>query len=273
MEVQTPNLSKHTASDPFLDSYHLSLADGDRYLQTSPEFHMKRLLATAQRPIFQICQAFRRGETGRLHNSEFTMIEWYAPGTSASDMAELTSVLVDTLYEPGTIRHISFNDLIWETQGIDVSVSDKSALLDAARRIESQANPDNVLDCLYENALSLLSGRVLVHEFPACLASLAALNNDGNADRFEFIVDGVEIANGCQELTDAEELQRRTERNNDIRRAQGLAQIECDQRLVAALQAGIEPVSGVALGFDRLLMLKLGKHAISKVLTFPDATA
>lgn len=268
LEVQTPSLSKNTASDPFLSSYEVSGASGPRYLQTSPEFHMKRLLVSFPRPIYQICPAFRRGEAGRLHNPEFTIIEWYAPGTSATDMANLTCELIDELHEPGEVRRTSFNQLIWDTQGLDIAKCDQKTLIRAARGIAAHADEHNALDCLYERALSSLAGRALVHGFPASLASLAAFREDGSADRFEVIINGMEIANGCQELLDADELRRRTVHDNAIRRDKGLAPIECDPRLESALRSGLTPVSGVALGFDRLLMLHLNRKNICEVLAF-----
>jgi len=272
LEIQTPSLSNHTASDPFLDSYTLTDGEARRYLQTSPEFHMKRLLAHTPRPVYQICLAFRRGETGHLHNSEFTIIEWYAPGASTSDMTELTAKLIDTLLKPGRVERVSFESLIRDKHGLDICTCDESTLIEAARRVAAHADQFNALDCLYEHAVSDLSGRVVVHGFPLPLASLAAIGHDGVADRFEFIIDGIELANGCQELLDADEFRRRVNCNNEIRRARGLAHVECDTRLEAALCSGLTPTSGVALGLDRLLMLKLGKRTISQVLTFSDKT-
>ena len=273
LEVQTPSLSRWTASEPFLDSYEVSVDGARRYLQTSPEFHMKRLLAASERSIYQICTAFRRGETGRLHNSEFTMVEWYAPGTSASDMAELTAGLVAELYEPREVRHVSFRKLILDSQGVDISTIDEEALIAAAQLLAPHANQANALDVLYEHALSNLSGSVVVAGFPESLASLAAIRDDGLVDRFEFIINGVEIANGCRELLDATEYAWRIGRNNALRRAHDLPQIECDPCLEAALCSGLAPISGVALGLDRLLMLKLGKQTLSEVLAFSDKTA
>ena len=273
LEVQTPSLSKNTASDPFLGSFEVSSAGGPRYLQTSPEFHMKRLLAAFPRPIYQICPAFRRGETGRLHNSEFTILEWYAPGTSATDMAQLTCELIDQIYEPGEVRFTSFNELIRDTQGLDIAECDQETLISAARDIATHADAHNALDCLYDRALSILPGRVLVYGFPASLASLAAFRDDGSADRFEVIIDGMELANGCQELLDADEFRKRTARDNAVRRDKGLVPIECDARLESALRSGLTPVSGVALGLDRLLMLRLNRRNICEVLAFSDELA
>lgn len=272
LEVQTPSLSSHTASDPFLDSYALGSGKARQYLQTSPEFHMKRLLAQIPRPIYQICHAFRQGETGRLHNSEFTVVEWYAPGVDSIAMAELTTLLIDSLLEPGEVRRTSFQQLLRERHGVDIDTCDESALLSAAQRVAAHADRINALDCLYEHAVSFLSGRVLVHGFPSPLASLAAIGRDGVAERFELIIDGIEIANGCQELIDADEFRLRTNRNNEIRRDRSLPQVACDTRLEAALRCGLAPTSGVALGFDRLLMLKLGKPTIPEVLAFSDRT-
>ena len=273
LEVQTPSLSRNTASDPFLSSFEVPGAGGPRYLQTSPEFHMKRLLAATPRPIYQVCPAFRRGETGHLHNPEFTILEWYAPDGSARDMAELTCKLIDDLYEPEEVLCTSFHQLIQERCGFDISERDQQAVIKAARNIAEHADEHNALDCLYEKALSGLSGRVLVHGFPASLASLAALREDGLADRFEIIIDGSEIANGCQELLDADELRKRADHDNAVRRDKGLAPIECDPRLEAALRSGLAPVSGVALGLDRLLMLRLSRQNIREVLTFSDELA
>ncbi len=273
LEVQTPSLSKSTASDPFLSSFEMLNAGETRYLQTSPEFHMKRLLAVFRRPIYQICSAFRRGEAGRLHNPEFTILEWYAPSTSALHMAELTCALIDKLHAPGKVRRTSFNQLILNTLGLDVVECDQETLISAAREFAAHADEYNALDCLYEKALSDVSGRILVHGFPASLASLAALREDGSADRFEVIIDGIEIANGCQELLDADELMRRAARDNAVRRDKGLPPIDCDSRLEAALRSGLAPVSGVALGLDRLLMLRLNRQNICEVLAFSEELA
>ena len=273
LEVQTPSLSRSTASDPFLTSFEVTVGDERRYLQTSPEFHMKRLLAVMSRPIYQVCPAFRRAGTGHLHNSEFTILEWYAPGASADEMAEFTCDLIDRLYKPDVLQRTSFEELIKLTLDVDLAARDQSALVEAARGFADHADEQTALDCLYEKALSSLSGRVLVRGFPAALASLAALNKDGSADRFEVIIEGIEIANGCRELLDADGFTQRAAEDADIRRAKDLPQIDCDPRLEAALRSGLSPVSGVALGLDRLLMLKLGKKRISEVLTFSDHNA
>lgn len=268
LEVQTPSLSRNTASDPFLSSFEVPGAGGTRYLQTSPEFHMKRLLAAIPRSIYQICPAFRRGEAGGWHNPEFTILEWYAPGTSATDMAQLTCELIDELHQPGKVRWTSFNQLIWDTQGLDIAERDQETLIRAARSVAGHADECDALDCLYERALSTLSGRVLVHGFPASLASLAAFRADGAADRFEVVIDGMELANGCQELLDADEFRRRAARDNAVRRDKGLPPVERDSRLESALLSGLAPVSGVALGLDRLLMLRLSRQNLCEVLTF-----
>ncbi len=273
LEVQTPSLSAHTASDPFLSSFQVIEGNRTRYLQTSPEFHMKRLLAAMPRRIFQICPAFRRGEHGRTHNSEFTMLEWYAPGASATDMADLTCSLIDQLLRPEETQRTTFRDLVQDTHGIDVLACDQQALVRAAKRVAGHADQHNALDLLYETALSELSDRVLVYDFPASLASLAALSSEGMAERFEIIIDGIEIANGCRELLDADELQNRSMRDNEVRRLQGLPGVDCDPRLAAALRSGLPQVSGVALGLDRLLMLKLGAGNLAKVLCFHDRIA
>ena len=273
LEVQTPSLSRSTASDPFLISFEFTVGDERRYLQTSPEFHMKRLLAVMSRPIYQVCSAFRQGESGRLHNSEFTILEWYAPGTSADEMAEFTCDLIDRLCKPDVLQRTSFEELIKRTLDIDLAACGQAALVEAARGFTAHADEHTALDCLYEKALSSLPGRVLVQGFPAALASLAALNEDGSADRFEVIIDGIEIANGCRELLDADSFVARGAGDQAIRRAKDLPQIDCDPRLEAALRSGLSPVSGVALGLDRLLMLKLGRKRISEVLTFSDHNA
>ena len=273
LEVQTPCLSRTTASDPFLSSIEVGRGGSRRYLQTSPEFHMKRLLVAMPRRMYQICPAFRLGESGRLHNQEFTMLEWYAPGASANEMADFTCEIIDHLYRPSDTRRFSFDGLVRETLDIEVANSSRYELVEAARSFATHADEDTVLDCLYERALSGLSGRVLVHGFPAALASLAAIGEGGMADRFEVIIDGIEIANGCAELLDADEFRARTEADNAVRRAKGRPLIECDLRLEAALRAGLAPVSGVALGLDRLLMLKLGRDRISEILAFDDSRA
>ena len=265
LEVQTPALGRHTVTDPALDS--IATLDG-RHLQTSPEYHMKRLLAAGAPSIYQIAPAFRNGEAGRSHNPEFTMLEWYRVGFDADALMAEVAALVDALLGEAAYEHLAWADLLGERFGVDVD--DQQALLGLGDQLGlSQPTLDDVLDVALAEALGALAGRrVFVTGFPAALAVLARIGADGRAERFELIVDGVEVANGYHELTDAAELARRMAGDAERRRARGKAEVAPDTCLLDAQRHGLPACAGVAMGFDRLLMLKLGASSIAEVMAF-----
>lgn len=265
LEVQTPVVGRRTVIDPALDS--IATTEG-RYLQTSPEYHMKRLLAAGAPSIYQIAPAFREGEAGRRHNPEFTMLEWYRVGFDAPALMAEVAALVDSLLGEAPYESLACADLLRERFG--VPIDNPQALLELGDTLGLvQPRLHEALDLALAEALRSEAGRrVFVTGFPAALAALARVGDDGRADRFELIVDGVEVANGYHELTDAGELAARMDADIQHRRTLGKAEIAPDEALLAAHQKGLPDCAGVAMGLDRLLMLKLGAPSLAEVMAF-----
>ncbi len=283
LEVETPLMCQATGTDPHLDALALELAPGDwRYLQTSPEFAMKRLLAAGSGPIYQLCKAFRRDESGQRHNPEFTMLEWYRPGFDDGQLIDEVAALMATclpssLPDAGEIARISYRDLFRQSLQIDPFSASDTELLACARRhtdVEGMSlSRDDTLNLLMALVIEpQLQEPVFVVEFPASQAALAQIIQDQHgspvARRFELFVAGMELANGYLELTDSTEQARRFAADNHQRKAAGLPVRPVDARLLAALEHGLPLCAGVALGFDRLVMLAAGATHIREVLSF-----
>ncbi|MGI9289056.1 MAG: EF-P lysine aminoacylase EpmA [Pseudomonadales bacterium] len=279
LEVETPSISRYGVTDPHIASL---IVTGHGWLQTSPEFAMKRLLAAGSGCIFQICKVFRNGEAGVFHNSEFTMLEWYRVDFDEHQlMDEVEQLLVLLLAGEGSKR-CSYGDLFQERLGIDphqVSRGELQKLVDQHIDTSSACiDKDQCLELLFSHLLQpCLSGLTFVHDYPASQAALARLAIDANgktiARRFECFFDGIELANGYYELTDAEEYLSRCKADNVRRAAYGLPPMEVDARFVACMQQGLPDCAGIALGLDRLLMLKVGASSIDEVLSFPAVSA
>lgn len=274
LEVETPALGRHGVTDPHLTSIAVA---GFGWLQTSPEFAMKRLLAAGSGCIFQICKAFRGGEAGALHNPEFTMLEWYRLGFDEYELMSEVEQLLAPLLDCGTARRFAYRDLFQSQLGIDphrASQGELQALVD--QHIETSLtslDKDQCLDLLFSQRLQPgLQGLTFVDKYPASQAALARLGEDEHgvmvARRFECFVDGVELANGYFELSDVEEYLRRCERDNSKRAAYGQQPVAVDRRLVEAMRHGLPQCAGVALGLDRLLMLMTGASTIADVISF-----
>lgn len=244
-EVQTPVLAEHTVSEPDVQSIEVP---GVGHLQTSPEYHIKRLLAAGAPSCYQLGPAFRLGEQGRLHNPEFTMLEWYRLDFDHLQLMHEVSDLVDRLLGAKPYQHVSYIDLVGPLDG----------------------RPRDELDLAFALACEGLSpGRFFITDYPADQAALARLNADGvTAARFELVVDGVELANGYWELLDPAEHRERFARDNDNRRQRELPEVEPDNAFLDALEAGLPNCAGVAVGFDRLVMLALGLEGLDQVLAF-----
>lgn len=283
LEVETPILGRFGVTDVNLDGIHAQVSVGSLsggWLQTSPEYHMKRLLAAYKRSIYQISRVFRDGERGRRHNPEFSMLEWYRTGfDDVALMGEVSDLVCGWLGcdRPEIIR---YRDAVSDWAGVDpFSASDQELM----RRCEQWLEPeqlaglgrDGCLDLLMSFAVEPNLGRqrpVFITGYPASQASLARVSifeEFETAHRFELYVDGLELCNGYWELTDPQEQRRRFDADNELRRRSGKPEIAMDEALIAALEEGLPECSGVALGLDRLLMLKLGVEDISDVLTFP----
>jgi len=285
LEVETPVLGRHGVTDPNLDGIYANssaLAGGAAggWLQTSPEYHMKRLLAAGSGAIFQISKVFRDGERGRRHNPEFSMLEWYRPGYTDSElMAEVGDLVCGWLgcAQPGVM---SYRNALYQYAGLDPFLASDREL---TRRCEAWLEPEQTMTLGRDGCLDLLMsylvepalaehGPVFITGYPESQAALARVSErDGvrQAHRFELYVQGIELCNGYWELTEPAEQSRRFAVDNQVRRQSGKPEMAIDTAFLEALKAGIPECSGVALGLDRLLMLKLGTSDIADVLAFP----
>lgn len=276
LEVETPSISRHGVTDPHIAS--LAVA-GHGWLQSSPEFAMKRLLAAGSACIFQICKAFRDGETGALHNPEFTLLEWYRVGFDEQRLMDEVQQLLALLLPGSAARRRTYGDLFQQQLGVNPHLASYADLQQLVDRQIDTASPcedkDQCLELLFSHRLQPgLNGLTFIHDYPASQAALARLASDANgttiARRFECFVDGVELANGYYELTDADEYLRRCKADNARRATYGLPVMTTDSRFVRAMQQGLPDCAGVALGLDRVLMLLLDASSIEEVLSFAE---
>ena len=279
LEVDTPLLGHTGAADPALQSIAVPCADGTRYLQTSPEFAMKRLLAAGVGDIFQICKAFRGEEQSRLHRGEFTMLEFYRLGFDHHRLMDEVAELVGLGLPGRKIERVTVAALAAALAYPDPHTADTPTLAAFARArgavLSAGDAADRVLllDFLLEHLVreGLGSGRAaFLYDFPVEQGAYARVRPGPPpvAERFELIVDGVELANGYHEVTDAPTQRDLFAREAALRAARGLPPPVLDERLLAALAAGLPPCAGVALGIDRLLMLSTGASELGEVLAF-----
>lgn len=279
LEVDTPLLMRTTSTDAQVASIEVPGSDRMSYLQTSPEFAMKRLLAAGSGSIFQIGHAFRQGEVGRLHHPEFSLLEWYRAGYDYQQLMDEIELLITTLsLRQCSFSRISYRDLFREKLSLEI---DDIALRELRGQCTSRVPDMNSSLLDHDQCLDLLLGTFIapamrgyqfVYDYPISQAALARVRKDDSnvVERFELFYDGIELANGFSELTDAAEQRSRFERDNALRLERGLPQHPIDECLLAALESGIEDCAGVALGLDRLLMVLLELDSIDQVLTFND---
>ena len=285
LEVETPVLSPASIPDPHIESLQTRVNGQPAYLQTSPELYMKRLLAAGSGPIYQISRAFRDGETSRLHHPEFTLVEWYRPGYSQQQLMDEVQALLSFLmgsdsnllpvkFESDPIK-IGYCDLFEQATGIDPLQESWDALAQYGEAIKKTCPVNDdwqaAMDWLLSTVIQPdMQGMIFVTDYPAAQASLARLDpeNPAVARRFELFIDGIEMANGFEELTDAGEQRLRFVQENKQRQASGQQRMVLDEALLAALESGLPETSGVALGLDRLLMWGLGLKEIRQVMSF-----
>lgn len=290
LEVETPLMTSAAVSDPYIDTiecrYH-PLPEQQaqtRYLQSSPEYAMKRLLASGSGAIYQICKAFRNGEYGKRHNPEFTMLEWYRPGFDHHRLMDEVEALVVPLLGLSSCQRISYGELFQQYLDIDpYSATAEELAVITREHIELEMdddNRDNWLNLLMSHVIEpqlVDRGGVFVYDYPGSQAALAKVmkNSAGQrvACRFELFVAGIELANGYFELTDAAEQARRFAQDIAQRRVEGLPVRPTDSLLVEALENGMPECAGVAMGLDRLVMLALGTEQISDVIALPFGRA
>ena len=288
LEVETPLLSHSIGTDPqlefFTTEYCASPLRQTLFLQTSPEFAMKRLLAAGSGSIYQIGKAFRNGESGRFHNPEFTMLEWYRVGFTLPQLMDEISDLIGGLFSGQSLQEtqrVSYQDIFCSFTGLDPLVFSYQDYCAFARDCQL---PEAVDICGHDHAMWLdfiFSHKVqphlgsnalcMVYGYPACQSSLARINEQCplTTDRVELFINGIELGNGYYELADAEEQNRRFDKELAIRHQQKLPVSVKDKRLISALESGLPECSGVAIGLDRLLMLLSGSPSIEDVLSFP----
>lgn len=284
LEVETPAASAATVTDVQIESLQLTGTPA-RWLQTSPEYPMKRLLAAGSGDIYQLCRVFRAGELGALHNPEFTMVEWYRLGMDLPAIMAETAALAGALLRAGgragvPVEMLSYVEAFRRELDCDPLAvpQEQLATLASAHGLAASsvagATRDALLDFLVATRVGPRLGRgclTCLHHFPAAQAALAQLDqaDPRTALRFELYAEGVELANGYVELADPAEQRRRFTADLAERRRRGLAEPAMDERLLAALTHGLPACAGVALGFDRVVMLALGAARIAEVMAFP----
>jgi elongation factor P--(R)-beta-lysine ligase len=289
LEVETPLLSYSSGTDPQLDFFTAEYCSPPLhhtlFLQTSPEFAMKRLLAAGSGSIYQICKAFRNGESGRFHNPEFTLLEWYRVGFTLpqlmDEIAELIGVLFNDHRSLNQTQRFSYQEIFQrytDLNPLEFSYQDYCTYARDNNMPEAESIcgydhglwldfifSHNVQPQLGENAVCMVYG------YPACQSSLARINeyNSQITDRVEVFINGIELGNGYYELTDAKEQDRRFDEELSIRQQRKRPVAVKDKYLIAALDAGLPECSGMSIGLDRLLMLLTNSANIEDVLNFP----
>ena len=281
LEIETPLLAHSTATDVYIQSLTIDSQAAESnetlYLQTSPEFSMKRLLASGIGPIYQICKAFRQGETSKQHNPEFTMLEWYQPDYSMDDLMDEVEQLVQSILSCEAASRFSYRDVFLYHFDFDphsISHEDLKSLTSKKMDLNSD-------DLKKTDFLQLLLGKFIepqlpancfIYDYPVEQAALSVIEEDAQgvpvAKRFELFCEGMEIANGYFELLDPVEQRARFEADIKQRREQHLPVYPVDEKLIAAMESGIPSCAGVALGVDRLLMFLTKSSNISEVLSF-----
>ncbi|EKQ5902113.1 elongation factor P--(R)-beta-lysine ligase [Vibrio parahaemolyticus] len=286
MEVDTPAMSHATVTDIHLHTFQTEFvgpgyADGSKlFFMTSPEFHMKRLLAAGSGCIYQINKAFRNEENGRYHNPEFTMLEWYRVGFDHHQLMDEMDDLLQKVLKCGAAERMTYQQAFIQVLGVcplEGSMDDLKVVagqLGLSDIAEPENDRDTLLQLLFSVGVENKIGQhvpAFVYDFPASQAALAKINPEDHrvADRFEVYFKGIELANGFHELDNPKEQLARFEQDNAKRIEMGLKPQPIDYHLISALEAGLPDCAGVALGIDRLIMLALGCDHIDQVTAFP----
>ena len=282
LEVETPVLSHATATDMQLNSFRSEYSSPQSnsgkilYLQTSPEYAMKRLLASGTGAIYQISRVFRNEEQGKYHNPEFTMLEWYQPGYGHHQLMQELEIFLN-LFAMNHCEKISYGEIFLEHTGLDPHTCDTNELKSMAQQhgLSSTIEERSVLlDFIFSDKITSTLGDtrpLFVYDYPACQSALAKLSNTTPkvAERFELFINGMEIANGFHELTDADEQLARFEQDLILRKKENRPDLPIDHLFLDALKQGLPDCAGVAVGIDRLLMVMTGINDICEVLGFP----
>ena len=281
-EVDVPVLGASAVTDLHIASIEARCNGGSYFLQSSPEYFMKRLLVAGSGDIYCLGKAFRDGEAGRRHNPEFTLLEWYRIGWDDHRlMDEVSELFCHLLPAPLPVQKISYGELFQQHTGLNPHSCELQKLRVLAAEVTGQRDfnepRSTCLDAIFSFAIEpkLPDGLVLVHDYPSCQAALARIEKNAGGElvarRFEAFLNGMELANGYWELTCAEEQAQRFDSDRQQRRDAGKVDRQADSKLLAALQSGLPECAGVALGVDRLLMQLLGKSSIAEVMAFPHS--
>lgn len=292
LEVETPLMVSGTIPDPHIPSFSINLPRASnsqnktcRYLSSSPEFAMKRLLAAGSGSIYQVCKAFRQGEQGRMHNPEFTLLEWYRTGFDhhrlMDDVGALIAHLADGLRDFEGEERLSYRSAFQHYLGLDPFAASSEDLMTCSQDYGigtvvglDEADRDSWLDLLMGQCIQPRLGKnrlTFIFDYPASQAALARIRKDTPpvAERFELFIDGVELANGFNELRNAEEQRRRFEQDLQRRKEWDQELVSLDSFFLDALEAGLPECAGVALGLDRLLLVINRGAQLEEMITFP----
>jgi len=278
LEVDTPLLRESSVTDPYMTAFSVNSPSGKNqgYLQTSPEYAMKKLLCSGSGDIYQLSKMFRADENGAIHSCEFTMLEWYRVGFDHYQLMQEVSQFIQQIVGKKETRIISYQ----ETFISELSIDPFNITTENLRQRAIDLLGDIPENLLFDNYLSLLLSEkiepnfdpnkiTIVHGFPESQASLAKTRTENGlviADRFEVYLAGMELANGFNELNDAEQQYQRFIQDNQVRKQSGLNEIEIDRDFIHALKQGLPDCAGVAIGVDRLLMIKLERDEIKDVI-------
>ncbi len=297
LEVETPALSQAGNTDPSIESFSVQTHDGLRYLHTSPEYPMKRLLAHGSGDIYQICKVWRAGESGSQHNPEFTMLEWYRVGFSYHQLMQEVDELLQTILSTSTTtslqqtQYVSYQQLFLEVLGINPHIASKSELeqcIDEQRLdVMGELDHSSMLDILMTHCIEpelVTDGLTFVYDYPAEQKALAQLSDEPNdglgsdnrnnstiavAQRFEVYLGSSELGNGYQEQTNAKKNAEVLHSDLETRKTRGITEVPIDRNFLTAMEQGLPLCSGVAIGLDRVLMCLLGKKKLQEVISFP----
>lgn len=289
LEVQVPSITSASVTEVHIDSIPLELLSGKAYLQTSPEYPMKRLLAAGIGDCYYLGSVFRQGESGGRHNPEFTMLEWYRLDFELeyliTEVIDLTEKIVPNI---SSIQTFTYAGLVRKYTGVDVFTTSCDEIKEVLnqKKIDCPKDLENDVDLFLDLLVSTVifpelenknpSEKVItvIKDYPKSQAALSTIRIDEKgrevAARFEVFVDGLEIANGYQEVQDADELEARFVQDNLRRKSLNKSEMPIDNYLLDAMRSGLPNCSGVALGFDRLVMLALDKSSIQDVIAFPQ---
>ncbi|MED6301796.1 MAG: EF-P lysine aminoacylase EpmA [Pseudomonadota bacterium] len=278
LEVDTPSLGQFAITDPNIELFEVATPDGTRFLQSSPEYAMKRLLASGSGDIFQLGKVFRSGEHGGRHNPEFVMLEWYRiDWTHYQLMREVAELIAETL-RLSTWQIWSLDSLLdhfcqinlHDATKLELKVAAENAGIDVVGDLDKLDYLDLLMTHVVEPGIASW-GLVFIVDFLEQQAALSRIIERGDnsvAARFEAYVHGIELANGYWEESDPDVLMGRFEADNDQRVSRGQPVREIDERLISASRAGVPDCAGVAVGFDRLLMLARRRSELSQVMPF-----